>query len=126
MNKKIATKWIKALRSGKYQQGREVLHSNDYGIDSFCCLGVLCVLYQQDRRSKKKKMLDVDDQWGNVTYDGSDTHLPDAVREWAGMKTNDGSWDSENGNSNLTYLNDEKRNSFKTIASVIEKNVENL
>ena len=126
MNKKIAKKWVKALRSGKYKQEREVLHNTTYVMESFCCLGVLCDLYQQDRRSKKKKMLDVENKWSHVTYDGADTYLPDAVREWAGMKTNHGSWDNNKVDLNLVYLNDEKRNSFKTIASVIEKNVENL
>ena len=126
MKKTIAKKWVAALRSGKYKQGREVLHNNKSGKDTYCCLGVLCDLYQQDRRSKKKKMLDVDNRWNNVCYDGADTHLPDAVLMWAGMKTKDGSWDELHCETSLVYLNDEKRNNFKTIASVIEKNVENL
>lgn len=40
MNEKIKTRWIKALRSGKYKQGRSYLHADD----KFCCLGVLCEL----------------------------------------------------------------------------------
>lgn len=126
MKKTIAEKWVQALRSGKYKQGREVLHNNEDGKDTYCCLGVLCDLYQQDRRSKKKKMLDVESRWCNVAYDGEDTHLPDAVREWAGMKTKDGMWNNEDMDATLVYLNDEKRSNFKTIANVIEKNVENL
>jgi hypothetical protein len=127
MKKKIAKKWVKALRSGKYKQGQEVLHNNYCGKDTYCCLGVLCDLYQQDRRSKKKKMLDVENAWDTFAYDGEDTHLPDAVREWAGMKTNDGNWDAlDEKRSNLVYLNDAKRKSFKRIANIIEKNVENL
>lgn len=39
MNKKMAMKWVKALRSGEYEQCQGVLQ-NDYG--RFCCLGVLC------------------------------------------------------------------------------------
>lgn len=39
MNKKIKEKWIKALLSGEYKQGRYDLRSRD---DRFCCLGVLC------------------------------------------------------------------------------------
>jgi hypothetical protein len=127
MNKEIAKKWVKALRSGKYKQGQAVLHGTKGGKDTHCCLGVLCDLYQQDRRSKKKKMLNVDYYWGGVTYDGAETDLPDAVLKWAGMKTNDGTWDIEDGEiSNLVYLNDDKRSSFNKIASIIEKNVENL
>ena len=38
MDKKLKAKWVKALRSGKYEQGRYMLrHNNEY-----CCLGVLC------------------------------------------------------------------------------------
>ena len=32
-------RWVKALRSGDYEQGRGALHSAD---GKFCCLGVLC------------------------------------------------------------------------------------
>lgn len=39
MKKEIADKWVAALRSGKYQQGKNVLSANE---NSFCCLGVLC------------------------------------------------------------------------------------
>lgn len=127
MKKTIAEKWVKALRSGKYKQGQEVLHNNKGGKDTYCCLGVLCDLYQQDRRSKKKKMLDVDNKWGTITYDGKDTYLPDVVIKWAGMKTCGGTWDIEDEEiGNLIYLNDDKRSSFKRIADIIEKNVENL
>ena len=130
MKKTIAKLWIEALRSGKYKQTREVLHSIDSGKESFCCLGVLCDLYQKDRRSKKKKCLDVDkDQgWGayEVSYDGVSAVLPQLVVKWAGMKTENGSWDDTDANASLVYLNDEDRKTFKAIAYVIEKNVENL
>lgn len=39
MEKALKAKWIEALRSGKYKQGRNVLRSSN---DRFCCLGVLC------------------------------------------------------------------------------------
>ena len=38
MKKEIADKWVEALRSGKYKQGKSALKKDD----SFCCLGVLC------------------------------------------------------------------------------------
>jgi len=46
MNKAKAMKWVKALRSGKYKQGREVLlktqnDSLDGKVVGHCCLGVL-------------------------------------------------------------------------------------
>jgi len=36
----FAEKWIEALRSGKYQQGRGQLYSINN--DNYCCLGVAC------------------------------------------------------------------------------------
>lgn len=39
MNAKMKAKWLKALRSGKYQQGDKALRTKD---QRHCCLGVLC------------------------------------------------------------------------------------
>lgn len=38
MDAEIKRKWIKALRSGTYKQGRNQLRKGD----AYCCLGVLC------------------------------------------------------------------------------------
>jgi hypothetical protein len=40
MDTKIKAEWVKALRSGEYEQGRGKLQSDG----KFCCLGVLCEL----------------------------------------------------------------------------------
>lgn len=40
MEEKLKQKWIKALRSGKFRQAREVIADDD----SYCCLGVLCIV----------------------------------------------------------------------------------
>lgn len=37
MDKKLARKWVDALRSGKYKQGKAALFSDG----KYCCLGVL-------------------------------------------------------------------------------------
>lgn len=41
MNKELKQKWVEALRSGKYKQGKEALRRCEPE-ESFCCLGVLC------------------------------------------------------------------------------------
>ncbi len=42
MDRKLRNKWVKALRSGKYKQGKEHLRQeNDKGKSVYCCLGVL-------------------------------------------------------------------------------------
>lgn len=40
MKKEIADRWVAALRSGKYKQGKGELH--DKVNNTYCCLGVLC------------------------------------------------------------------------------------
>jgi hypothetical protein len=39
MPKEFGDKWLAALRSGKYKQGRDLLHN--LTTDGYCCLGVL-------------------------------------------------------------------------------------
>lgn len=43
MDQKLKTKWIKALRSGKFKQGKFYFEKDNH----FCCLGVLC--YTQEK-----------------------------------------------------------------------------
>jgi len=38
MDKKLKAEWVKALMSGKYEQGEGSLYRNG----KYCCLGVLC------------------------------------------------------------------------------------
>lgn len=38
LNKEFIQKWIEALRSGRYDQGRGALNRDN----KFCCLGVVC------------------------------------------------------------------------------------
>lgn len=45
MDKKLKDKWVKALMSGKYEQGRDCLVSGD----RYCCLGVLGDVYGYPR-----------------------------------------------------------------------------
>jgi hypothetical protein len=54
MDKKLKTKWVRALRSGKYKQGRRALckiSGTKRPVKQFCCLGVLCELVEGVRRS---------------------------------------------------------------------------
>lgn len=39
MDAQLKQKWLEALRSGEYKQGKHVLRTQQ---DEFCCLGVLC------------------------------------------------------------------------------------
>jgi hypothetical protein len=73
MNKRLKTKWVKALRSGKYSQARGTLKNfNLVGgekFTSYCCLGVLKEIEPKIRRSSDKELLgpscgiDIDTQY---------------------------------------------------------------
>lgn len=136
MNKDIAIKWTEALRSGKYKQGRGLLKQIDKkGQFKHCCLGVLCELYNKDRKKKKKKALYVKDDilscplTGKVvegfSFDGDDQLLPYIVREWAGLDSSNGEVFIGGKFFDLAELNDSGKK-FSTIANFIEKNVEIL
>lgn len=144
MKKTVAEKWVKALRSKKYKQAKSVLKiKNKAGVVRHCCLGVLCELYQQDMRKKKRKPLpckfenahDHDDELPKTSkicaFASTRTHLPEQVQKWAGMRSEDGELQGEEINVrgiacwNLTSINDYGA-SFKTIATVIENSVKDL
>ncbi len=52
MDKQLKTKWVKALRSGKYRQGRVYLRiaATHGGHPKHCCLGVLCDVMGKDMK----------------------------------------------------------------------------
>jgi hypothetical protein len=95
MKKAIKKKWIAALRSGKYKQGRHRLaHAGRY-----CCLGVLCEILALRQ--------------GNWSL--YDAQLPGShVREMVGLDTAEA--------VRLANMNDAKM-SFKAIADWIEENL---
>lgn len=113
MNKEIAKKWVAALRSGEYKQGKGQLRDTE---NRFCCLGVLCNLHAQAHPRIAAKQRDKD------AYMTSTGILPQEVMDWAGMSDPRGQL--PNGNL-LTELNDVGMR-FKTIAKIIEQNVDAL
>lgn len=48
MKTEIKDRWLEALRSGEYKQGKgRLVKETDDGTFNYCCLGVLCDLAQQ-------------------------------------------------------------------------------
>lgn len=126
MNKVVAEKWVEALRSGKYKQGRGYLGDLSGEDASFCCLGVLCELAVAEgviTRSCDGKRL---------AYDDNITSLPKSAVAWAGMRNCVGYVERSDmgmtalGNGfDLITLNDDG-SSFDEIASMIEQHVDFL
>lgn len=124
MKKKIADRWIAALRSGKYVQAKDALCSNA----GFCCLGVLCDL------SEKGAWVASCGPSNPRDYLGTGSELPHEVSRWAGMRSLDGRFDSDNPEHqppgafepSLLQLNDTLEFTFPQIADVIEQHWERM
>lgn len=112
MNKEIAEKWTRALRSGKYSQGQSRLSDGS----NFCCLGVLCDI------SGIAEWRPSDSQYDPTAklYLGLAGSLPLKVVDWAGMRSSTGSiFEDEDGVMSLADMNDGGE-SFEAIANLIE------
>ena len=110
MNPQIKQKWVNALRSGDYQQGRNYLRTDN----GFCCLGVLCDLYGKENNVEWK----LEDGGRNYEFKYHTAVLPLPVVEWAGF----GGYNPYIYSRSLTLgeLND-GGSTFNEIADVIEE-----
>ena len=135
------------MRSGKYKQGRRYLKQETAkGGLRYCCLGVLCELYQAERVRKKQRKLVVGVATvgacdrvfsfkppGGEVDDAVTGALPLRVMRWAGMRTQLGDYCGRERAGGaaltidaLTIDNDSRQKSFRRIATIIEKNVDKL
>ena len=152
MKQEVAELWTEALRSGDYNQATGTLAKVDDTtgeVVGHCCLGVLCeiaikhgVKVEREGRMRTEYADDDSDEsyeyYDNITFDDRDDLVPQSVKDWAGLKTNDASvinnypdgsaeeeeMDNEFSDS-LAGLNDSGK-SFLDIANLIEKYTEEL
>jgi hypothetical protein len=129
MDTDLKTKWVEALRSGRYSQATEVLHDEENG--GFCCLGVLCKVmgaefgkateYDEDVHNEYDYVPHID---GRVLSAGDDQELRPSVLSEVGLTLDD--------QIKLVIMNDgterageppTQRHSFAEIADYIEKNL---
>lgn len=131
MKKKIADKWIAALKSKKFKQGRWRLKTPD----GYCCLGVLCEIAKEEGVVNEIVIQDktgiysgyiekTDDQ--SAQGRGAFHALSDHLMEWSGMKHNMGKVVMDGEEKFLANFNDYDNYSFEQIAEVIEKNYKKL
>jgi len=119
----IKARWLAALRSGNYKQGKSYLHNRDE--DTYCCLGVLCDLYVKDHPDQLVAVAVEDTspfgkqctKYGNPG-EGQISSLPWKIQDWSGIDSQYG-YIRELGVS-LAVLNDEGK-SFEEIAKIIEE-----
>ena len=123
-----AQKWVDALRSGEYGQGRRALYE---GLThTFCCLGVACDLFA--------KANPTEGHWsGNeffANHESSRASLPRPVADWLGIKRGPGFPYLQNAcaiygpavGQNLTRDNDTRKHTFDQIADTIEAHQKEL
>ncbi len=118
MNRAIKKKWVAALRSGEYTQGKGKLRINrDGGETLFCCLGVLCNIHAQEH--PKIAATQTDPTTYLLAYDV----LPVVVRDWAGLVRCGGDKILIAGEyHSLSHHNDDGC-TFTQIADAIEKHL---
>jgi hypothetical protein len=120
MNSIIKEKWLTALRSGKFKQGKEELRTLE---DKFCCLGVLCDIYRKETKLGKwgknrfNKFHFTNTKKNNQKFEDQGV-LPLSVKQWAELPDCNPSID---GLHTLATLND-NGSTFQEIADIIEKN----
>lgn len=118
MKKRQMERWVKALRSGKFKQGKFRLHN--ILADTYCCLGIACEI------NKKHLAIGCDDDGNNMSYDNEDKALPVSIREYMGLKSAVGLGTHTNDEHFcLERLNDSGK-SFTEIADIIEQNYKRL
>ena len=117
--------WVEALRSGKYEQDKGQMRSDD----GYCCLGVACDISGLGEWSGDE---------GDPAYtygtdeDQHDTALPEPVKDWLGVESEVVTLpekiafiDDRDGtgafNTNALDSANDNGASFKQIADVIER-----
>lgn len=131
INKELVKQWVKALRSGKYKQGRKTLRAKN---DEYCCLGVLCDIAKGTLHLDWKSEFSDDDPYYIDDYAGI---LPPLVLDYLGV-SNGGEYNDvailtdntklpanaasrSDGYVYLIDLNDTYNLSFEQIADIIEE-----
>jgi len=129
VNQEIKSRWLAALRSDDYTQGRNYLRTTTVDVDpvvQHCCLGVLCELAVADGvvAAGEDRPSDFIRRWAFPIGDGgyNDGTLPDEVMDWAGLSDSDpGVPFGDDDSLMLSSVNDDEGLSFAEIANLIEE-----
>lgn len=109
MKAAIKRQWIRALLSGRYDQGNSALHRNEE--NKWCCLGVLCNLRSVPGEWVNDEGRFSRYRYGRISQTGV---LPGRVLRYVGMKPEQ--------QDTLVTMNDTGK-SFKEIAKWIKENL---
>ena len=125
MNPEIKAEWVRRLKSGDYKQTIEGYLKIEKvpGQFEYCCLGVLCeiaqdngILYQKDTPGVAGNGI-----YSVFSFNEGVAYLPEAVRNWAGLHSTEGTYTLKLEHRSLIGDND-GGTSFTEIADIIEEN----
>lgn len=115
-NRENIRKWVDALRSGEFEQGRSRLRHNDRDRDRYCCLGVACEVYRRET-GNGEWLTGLHGLWFEVDGRTPEEHyLHEHVVEWLGVDR----VSPMAAGLSLTNLNDNGA-TFSAIADLIER-----
>jgi hypothetical protein len=114
VNKQLRDEWVKALRSGKYDQTTETLEKDG----AYCCLGVLCVVAGQDIPDDANDLDSYEYESGEDDEDEILLFDMRPFRDQCGLGTAPDSLQNK-----LVKMNDDENKTFAEIADWIEQNV---
>lgn len=104
--KVFAEKWVEALRSGEYEKGIGYL----FKYNTYCCLGVGCVILGADKNTMAEKEITTSSDW-ELDILKIKNSFPRELQDTELME-------------NLIYFNDNEGKSFNEIADWLEENCE--
>ncbi len=108
----LQTKWLEALKSGKYQHGRGLLCKiNSKGKMEYCCLGVLCEIMGVEKT--------MDDHF--IQYELHNASLPPGIAKQVGLRSEHGDIANPSIHGDLTKVNDNSRYGFQPVIDIMEK-----
>lgn len=125
MRADIKRRWVDALRSGEYKQGKyRLAQSNGDDKVGYCCLGVLCDLVKNEVGMDWFEDLDSDDNvyvmFGRDLMKGDSTYPPGEVFSFVGEDVSNVFAFGDDIVFHLSTLNDNWKLTFDQIADIID------
>jgi hypothetical protein len=129
INRRLIKRWIKALRSGDYNQCKQSLGKYNAATkeDAFCCLGVLCNVEGFEATQEKRALHN--SRLHKLTFHNPKGNKP-ATNDWGhhyneayGVPKWSKSGLSESQQSHLINMNDTHGKTFDQIAVYLETKV---
>lgn len=126
MDQRVKKRWVAALRSGEYEQGKTVLKKVDRdGNALYCCLGVLCEVMGLEEKPYDREDLPMGTRTFVHGAQGHSQILPASAAERVGLDANPAVYtlhhpDVDREHATLAELNDTYGYDFNRIADVIE------